>query len=103
MTRLLASYLLTQKDVFFDRTKFCQIIAAMLHGKDMKVKVDLPPPAILKVRVHHTPIRKSYDVIFFSISAREALDGEAGHRCAPTTEQAVANSDEPEGKGQAVH
>lgn len=76
----------------------------MLHGKDMKVKVDLPPPAILKVRVHQTWIRKSYDVIiFFSVSAREAMDGEADYRCAPKTEQAVANSDEPEGKGQAVH
>ena len=44
-----ASYLLTQKDVFFDRTQFCQIIAAMLHGKDRGIKVDLPPPAIQKV------------------------------------------------------
>ena len=45
-----ASYLLTQKDVFFDRAQFCQIIAAMLHGKDRTVKVDLPAPAIVKVR-----------------------------------------------------
>jgi DNA-directed RNA polymerase III subunit RPC1 len=43
-----ASYLLTQKDVFFDRTKFCQIVASMLHGRDGGVKIDLPPPAIWK-------------------------------------------------------
>lgn len=39
----------------------------MLHGKDMKVKVDLPPPAILKVRGHPTRARISYDVIFLSV------------------------------------
>lgn len=43
-----ASYLLTQKDVFFDRAHFCQIIAAMLHGKDRSMKIDLPKPAIMK-------------------------------------------------------
>ena len=44
-----ASHLLTKKDVFFDRAEFCQIVAAMLHGKDKLVKVDLPPPTIMKV------------------------------------------------------
>lgn len=43
-----ASYLLTQKDVFFDRARFCQIVGAMLHGKDSTVKIDLPPPTIWK-------------------------------------------------------
>ncbi|XP_064391551.1 DNA-directed RNA polymerase III subunit RPC1-like isoform X2 [Halichondria panicea] len=43
-----ASYLLTRKDVFFDRGRFCQIVAAMLHGKDRGTRVDLPPPAIVK-------------------------------------------------------
>ena len=61
----IASYLLTQKDVFFDRTKFCQIVAAMLHGKDMKVKVDLPPPAILKVKVHPVWDEKDTLIILF--------------------------------------
>ena len=46
-----ASYLLTQKDVFFDRTRFCQIVAAMLHGRDRAVKIDLPPPSICKVGI----------------------------------------------------
>lgn len=43
-----ASYLLTQKDVFFDRALFCQILASMLHGKDTLLKIDIPPPAIWK-------------------------------------------------------
>ncbi|KAI1236429.1 hypothetical protein IHE44_0001722 [Lamprotornis superbus] len=42
------AYLLTLKDTFFDRAKACQIIASILVGKDEKVKVRLPPPAILK-------------------------------------------------------
>ena len=53
-----ASYLLTRKDVFFDRARFCQIVAAMLHGKDKGTKVDLPPPAVCKV-CPHTRIRQN--------------------------------------------
>lgn len=45
----LGAYLLTLKDTFFDRAKACQIIASILVGKDEKIKVRLPPPAILKV------------------------------------------------------
>ena len=45
-----ASYLLTLKDVFFDRTRFCQIVSAMLHGKDMGTRIDLPAPSIYKVQ-----------------------------------------------------
>ena len=44
-----ASYLLTRKDVFFTKSEFCQVISAMLHGKDAQIKVDLPPPALWKV------------------------------------------------------
>lgn len=47
----LAGYLLTRKDVFFDRSQFCQIVAAMLHGKDIAKKIDLPPPVIMKVSI----------------------------------------------------
>lgn len=46
---ILGAYLLTLKDTFFDRAKACQIIASILVGKDEKIKVRLPPPAILKV------------------------------------------------------
>uniref|UniRef100_A0A8C5QXP4 DNA-directed RNA polymerase subunit n=1 Tax=Leptobrachium leishanense TaxID=445787 RepID=A0A8C5QXP4_9ANUR len=45
---LTAAYLLTLKDTFFDRAKTCQIIASILVGKDEKIKVRLPPPAIRK-------------------------------------------------------
>ncbi|KAG2462619.1 RPC1 polymerase, partial [Polypterus senegalus] len=45
---LTGAYLLTLKDTFFDRAKACQIIASILVGKDEKIKVCLPPPAILK-------------------------------------------------------
>jgi len=41
-------YLLTQKDCFFDRGKACQIISQILAGPEATMKVDLPPPAILK-------------------------------------------------------
>ncbi|KAM6105196.1 LOW QUALITY PROTEIN: DNA-directed RNA polymerase III subunit RPC1 [Pterocles gutturalis] len=44
---LTGAYLLTLKDIF-DRAKACQIIASILVGKDEKIKVCLPPPAILK-------------------------------------------------------
>lgn len=43
------AYLLTLKDTFFDRTKACQIVASILVGKDEKIKISLPHPAILKV------------------------------------------------------
>lgn len=49
MFYILGAYLLTLKDTFFDRAKACQIIASILVGKDEKIKVRLPPPAILKV------------------------------------------------------
>ncbi|CAG5120413.1 unnamed protein product, partial [Candidula unifasciata] len=42
------AYLITQKDVFFDRSRACQIISSLLVGKDVTMKIDLPPPAILK-------------------------------------------------------
>lgn len=35
-------YLITQKDVFFDRARTCQLIAAMLASDDERVKIDLP-------------------------------------------------------------
>uniref|UniRef100_A0A3B3S3Q8 DNA-directed RNA polymerase subunit n=1 Tax=Paramormyrops kingsleyae TaxID=1676925 RepID=A0A3B3S3Q8_9TELE len=45
---LTGAYLLTLKDTFFDRAKACQIVASILVGKDEKIKIYLPPPAILK-------------------------------------------------------
>ncbi|XP_028287346.1 DNA-directed RNA polymerase III subunit RPC1 isoform X1 [Parambassis ranga] len=45
---LTGAYLLTLKDTFFDRSKACQILASVLVGKDERVKISLPHPAILK-------------------------------------------------------
>ena len=47
---ILGGYLLTQKDVFFDRTHASQIISAVVSQHDQNTKIELPPPAILRVR-----------------------------------------------------
>lgn len=43
------AYLLTQKDVFFDRSHITQLLAYILAGKDVNIRIDLPPPVIVKV------------------------------------------------------
>jgi DNA-directed RNA polymerase III subunit RPC1 len=40
-----ASYLVTRRDTFFDRTQFCQIVS---YFSDAKEHIDLPPPAIIR-------------------------------------------------------
>ena len=47
---LTGGYLITQKDTFFDRGKVCQIISQILAGDEAGMKIDLPPPAILRPR-----------------------------------------------------
>lgn len=42
------SYLLTRKDNFFNKTQTCQLINSFLTGNDIKVRIALPIPAILK-------------------------------------------------------
>lgn len=41
-------YLITQKDVFFDRSRVSQLIASILAYNDQDIRIDLPPPAIFK-------------------------------------------------------
>ena len=41
------AYLLTQKDVFFDRSKAIQIISSMMAASDSKTFIELPKPCIL--------------------------------------------------------
>ena len=41
------AYLLTQKDVFFDRFKATQIISSIMAGPDSKTIIELPKPCIL--------------------------------------------------------
>lgn len=50
------AYLLTLKDTFFDRSKACQIAASILVGKDEKVRITLPRPAIMKVLHRGEPV-----------------------------------------------
>ncbi|XP_064097530.1 DNA-directed RNA polymerase III subunit RPC1-like [Macrobrachium nipponense] len=45
---LTGSYLLTQKDQFFDKEHTCALITSILAGKETTYKIDLPPPAIMK-------------------------------------------------------
>lgn len=40
-----ASYVLTQKDVFLDRSEFCQLLSGL---SDAKLRFDLPPPSIVR-------------------------------------------------------
>ena len=41
-------FLLTSRDRFFDRSHVCRISAAILADEDKALKIDLPPPTILK-------------------------------------------------------
>ncbi|CAF0768130.1 unnamed protein product [Didymodactylos carnosus] len=45
---LTGAYLLTQRDVFFDRSKACQLLVWILTNKDEYEKIRLPPPTIFK-------------------------------------------------------
>eukprot|EP00927_Polykrikos_kofoidii_P017509 TRINITY_DN1798_c1_g1_i1.p1 TRINITY_DN1798_c1_g1~~TRINITY_DN1798_c1_g1_i1.p1 ORF type:complete len:1535 (+),score=240.64 TRINITY_DN1798_c1_g1_i1:273-4877(+) len=42
---LTASFLITQKDAFFSRDKFCQLCCTLTDGQE---HIELPPPAIMK-------------------------------------------------------
>lgn len=43
-----AAYLITQKDTFFNRSQVCQIMASVLLGPEIAMRINLPPPALLK-------------------------------------------------------
>lgn len=47
---LTGGYLLTKRDAFFDRAQFTQMCTFMGDGIE---RIDLPPPAILKVSLQH--------------------------------------------------
>lgn len=44
------AYLLTQRDTFLSRVEIYQLAATLLVGPDTFMGIDLPPPAIQKVR-----------------------------------------------------
>ncbi|KAB7495389.1 DNA-directed RNA polymerase III subunit RPC1 [Armadillidium nasatum] len=45
---LTGAYLLTQKDQFFDKEHTMMLISSILEGKEASIRIDLPPPAIVK-------------------------------------------------------
>jgi len=61
-------YLVTQKDLFFDRGQFCQLASVILAGKDRNVNIDLPPPAIVK------PMRLWTGKQLYSLTLRPSKD-----------------------------
>ena len=63
---LLGAYLVTQKDLFFNRGQFCQLASVILAGKDRNIKVELPPPAIVKVRCYVRDIFFKWILLLFS-------------------------------------
>lgn len=53
---LTGSYLLTQRDQFFDKEHTCSLITSILAGKEAVYHVDLPPPAIMKVNLVYSVV-----------------------------------------------
>ena len=45
---LTGSYMLTQKDVYFDKSQFCRLIAYLTDANEL---IHMPPPAIYKPRI----------------------------------------------------
>lgn len=44
-------YLLTQRDTFLTKSDAQQLAACLLAGPDSNMRIDMPPPAILKPRM----------------------------------------------------
>ena len=65
---LTGSYLLTQRDVFFDFNHACKLAASILSSKEAYFRIDLPPPAIFKVTV----VMASYFLLY--IDSELSLD-----------------------------
>lgn len=83
---LKGAYLLTLKDTFFDRSKACQIVASILVGKDEKVRISLPHPAIMKVFLTFTVSLSHTDflglLIYCYVSNSQLLCGRASRSSA---------------------
>ncbi|XP_030835383.1 DNA-directed RNA polymerase III subunit RPC1 isoform X1 [Strongylocentrotus purpuratus] len=64
------AYLLTSKEVFFDRSRACQLVAAMLSSQETNMRITLPPPAIQK------PVRLWTGKQVFSLILRPNSDSD---------------------------
>ena len=65
---LTGAYLITQRDVFFDRSKSCQLLTWILTNKDGLEKIDLPPPTILKVNFDFVELENDSDRFCLALS-----------------------------------
>lgn len=101
-------YLLTLKDTFFDRSKACQIVASILVGKDEKVRITLPRPAIMKVhppstpRSYIRPLPRPKLTLPRIPPARGPVDGQADLQRDPEARQGLPGQRQPEDEGEAV-
>lgn len=66
---LMASVLITSKDIFYDRFRFTLIVCSYIHHRiDF---VDLPTPAILKVRLQLINVTCIYSFSVLSVFRKE--------------------------------
>lgn len=72
----LGAYLLTQRDVFFDRSRASQLLTWILTNKDGLEKIDLPPPTILKVQTHLIPF-----IVFIQNCSFSLVNYGQGNNC----------------------
>ncbi|KAH0542064.1 hypothetical protein FGG08_003529 [Glutinoglossum americanum] len=97
-----ASYLLSNKDNFFDRKTFTNICMSMVDGN---MQIDLPPPTIIKPEALWTgkqafnvlmrPNKESPVLVNLDARCREfkAIDGQAPDMCANDGHLVVRNSE----------
>lgn len=102
----LGAYLLTLKDTFFDRSKACQILASILVGKDEKVRISLPRPAIIKVTYNGGRLAKKAlmwpSVMLSCPPAHGPVDRKADLQHDPEAQHGLSSQCQPEDKGQTV-
>ena len=72
-------YLLTQKEVFFDRARACQLIAAIMAQNDQNINIQLPPPAIIKVTQFHSSLAPGRQWSVFYRQTSQSVDMESIH------------------------
>lgn len=94
------AYLLTQRDVFFDRSKACQLLIWILTNKDGLEKIDLPPPTILKViRFSRNRAGITFRIAFVAVST---VVGQAAVQRHPSTERLLQRYHQSANERQSV-
>lgn len=102
------AYLLTLKDTFFDRSKACQILASILVGKDEKVRISLPRPAIIKVKYNGGRLAKRWCDPSLTLShavcpsAHGPVDRKTDLQHHSEAKHGLSSQCQPEDKGQTI-